>query len=412
MPNIKFTNFARSKVATGINSSATTLAITGGTGALFPALTGAEYFYLTLENSSLVREIVKVTARTADTLTIVRAQDGTTAVAWVAGDVVSLRFNAAAISEAVTGTLLAANNLSDVANAATARANIGAVASGDYIGAATAATQTAGDNSTKVATTAYVATAVGGVTAPQIQPISASVGSNALTITLNPCALSFRSTTLSSGAVTAVNLAAAISLTISSGSTLGTVNAQQSRIVVLAINNAGTIELAAVNIAGGNDLSETGLITTTAEGGAGGADTSNVIYSATARTSVPYRVVGYVESTQATAGTWATAPSTIQGAGGQALAAMSSLGYGQTWQNVTGSRAASTVYYNTTGRPITVMLHYGSIGQSAVATVGTMPALTYSYGNTGQVGQGVITMIVPAGVSYSASAFTDWLELR
>ena len=156
MANIKFTNFARSKVATGIGAGDTTLAITGGTGALFPALTGAEYFYLTLENSSLVREIVKVTARTTDTLTIVRAQDGTTAVAWVAGDVVSLRFNAAAISEAVTGTLLAANNLSDVANAATARANIGAVTSGDYIGAATATTQTPGDNSTKVATTAYV----------------------------------------------------------------------------------------------------------------------------------------------------------------------------------------------------------------------------------------------------------------
>ena len=101
MANIKFTNFARSKVATGINSSATTLAITGGTGALFPALTGAEYFYLTLENSSLVREIVKVTARTADTLTIVRAQDGTTAAAWVADDVVSLRFNALAITESI-----------------------------------------------------------------------------------------------------------------------------------------------------------------------------------------------------------------------------------------------------------------------------------------------------------------------
>ena len=101
MANIKFTNFARSKVATGINSSATTLAITGGTGALFPALTGAEYFYLTLENSSLVREIVKVTARTADTLTIVRAQDGTTALSWVAGDIVSLRFNALAITESI-----------------------------------------------------------------------------------------------------------------------------------------------------------------------------------------------------------------------------------------------------------------------------------------------------------------------
>lgn len=101
MANIKFTNFARSKVATGITSGDTTLSITGGSGALFPALTAGQYFYLTLENASRVREIVKVTARAADTLTIVRAQDGTTAMAWVAGDTVSLRFNALAITESI-----------------------------------------------------------------------------------------------------------------------------------------------------------------------------------------------------------------------------------------------------------------------------------------------------------------------
>ena len=79
----------------------------------------------------------------------------------------------------------------------------------------------------------------------------------------------------------------------------------------LALNNAGTLELAVVNIAGGNDLTETGLINTTTI--AGGSNTANVIYSTTGRTGVAYRVIGYIESTQATAGTWVTAPSTIQG---------------------------------------------------------------------------------------------------
>ena len=195
-----------------------------------------------------------------------------------------------------------------------------------------------------------------GIGSKQIQPITASVGSNALTITLNPTSLDFRSATLGSGTVNTRTVSAAISVVVSSGSTLGTVNATQSRLAVLAIDNAGTVELAVVNLSGGNQLDECNLISTTAEGGAGAADSANVIYSTTARSNVPYRVVGYVESTQATAGTWATAPSTIQGAGGNALTGMLSLGYGQTWQNVTASRAHSTDYTNSTGRPIKVSI--------------------------------------------------------
>jgi hypothetical protein len=148
----------------------------------------------------------------------------------------------------------------------------------------------------------------------KIQPILATVATNALTITLNPTTLDFRSTTLGSGAVSTVSLASAATLVVPTLATLGTISAQQSRLAVLAINNAGTIEAAVVNIAGGRDLSETGLISTTAISGS--ATANNVIYSTTARTSVAYRVVGYVESTQATAGTWATAPSTVQGQGG------------------------------------------------------------------------------------------------
>jgi hypothetical protein len=151
----------------------------------------------------------------------------------------------------------------------------------------------------------------------QIQSISASVASSALTISASALSLDFRSTTLGSGTVTTVSGTPA-NLVISSGSTLGTVNAVASRIVVIALNNAGTIELAAINISGSNILDESALISTTAEGGAGGADSATVVYSTTARTSVAYRVIGFIDSTQATAGTWATAPSTIQGNGGQA----------------------------------------------------------------------------------------------
>jgi len=243
-----------------------------------------------------------------------------------------------------------------------------------------------------------------------IQPITASVATNALTITLNPTSLDFRSATLGSGTVNTRQISTAISLVISSGSTLGTVSGQQSRIVVLAIDNAGTVELAAVNISGGNQLDETNLISTTAEGGAGGADSASTIYSATARTNVAYRVVGFIQSTQSTAGTWATAPSTIQGAGGNALTAMGSIGYGQTWQSVGGSRAANTTYYNTTGKPIVVAI-VANINVALSMTINGV-ALTGSAVNSG-TNRAWTSYIVPPSASYvTATTFTDWFELR
>jgi hypothetical protein len=250
-----------------------------------------------------------------------------------------------------------------------------------------------------------------------IYPISASVAANAMTVTLNPCSLAFRSTTLGSGATSTVSVTSAITMTVSSGSTLGTVNATQSQIVVLAINNAGTIELAVVNIAGGNNLDETTLITTTAEGGAGAADSSNVIYSTTARTSVAFRVVGVIISTQTTAGTWATAPSTIQGMGGQALTSMQSIGYGQTWQSVT--RNAGTTYYNTTSRPIHFLMAYAAASGAndyVTLTIGSQ-SIAFIYGVlVSGVVFGQNSAIIPPGASYSytqgTSATKNSYELR
>jgi len=154
------------------------------------------------------------------------------------------------------------------------------------------------------------------VSSAQIQPLpTPTLASNALTIPSATYNLAFRSATLGAGGSTTITGAPA-ALTIPSGATLGSVSGQQSSIAVVAMNNGGTIEYAVVNLAGGNDLSETGLISTTAISSS--ATANNVFYSNTARTSLPYRVVGLINSTQATAGIWATAPTQVQGIGGNA----------------------------------------------------------------------------------------------
>jgi hypothetical protein len=114
MADIKFTNFAFSQLAVGITAGDVTIAVVGGHGARFPTLGAGEYFYATLEDALLNREIVKVTARVTDTFTVVRAQDNTSARAWTAGDSVALRFNAAAIEDYLSGpSTVTANSTSD-----------------------------------------------------------------------------------------------------------------------------------------------------------------------------------------------------------------------------------------------------------------------------------------------------------
>jgi len=91
-----FTNNAATTLASSINSSVTSLTVASATGGLFPNPTAGQYFYATLQNTAgTVVEIVKVTARSTDTFTIVRAQDNTTASAFTAGDKVELRATAA-----------------------------------------------------------------------------------------------------------------------------------------------------------------------------------------------------------------------------------------------------------------------------------------------------------------------------
>lgn len=251
----------------------------------------------------------------------------------------------------------------------------------------------------------------------KIQPIDATSSSGSLTVTLNPTVLDFRSSTTSSGTVNTRTINSAISVIVPSGATLGTVSGQQSFIMVLAIDNAGTVELAVVNL-GSFSLSETTLISTSAINS--GSTSASTVYSTTARTNVPYRVVGFISSTQTTAGVWvipaATGTTTIQGIGGQAMAGMNTLGYGQSWQNMTSSRALGTTYYNTTGRPIALFIRL-SVSNGGATTM-TINGYSYTIDVGNQQNTGNPFTIIPVGASYSYVAagatisLTAWSELR
>jgi hypothetical protein len=148
--------------------------------------------------------------------------------------------------------------------------------------------------------------------------IAATVAANALTIALKTGAgnnasstdkvtVGFRSVTATTGQYTLVDVTGALSTVISSGSTAGQVSGSAGYIYVYLINNAGTAELA-----WSRSLFDEGSVkSTTAEGGAGGADSSSIMYSTTARTNVPFRLVGRILNTQTVAGTWDVAPTEI-----------------------------------------------------------------------------------------------------
>ena len=87
-----FTNNAKSTLASSITDVATSLSVAAGHGARFPSPSGGDWFLATLVDTSGNVEIVKVTARTVDSFdTIVRAQEGTTAIAFASASKCELR---------------------------------------------------------------------------------------------------------------------------------------------------------------------------------------------------------------------------------------------------------------------------------------------------------------------------------
>jgi hypothetical protein len=99
MASIKYTNNAKTTLAADLNDSATSATVVNGN--LFPSLSSGEHFYCTFDDGTNT-EIVKVTARSTHVLTIVRAQDNTSALAFSSGDKAELRITAVVLEEVST----------------------------------------------------------------------------------------------------------------------------------------------------------------------------------------------------------------------------------------------------------------------------------------------------------------------
>lgn len=93
---------------------------------------------------------------------------------------------------------------------------------------------------------------------------------------------------------------------------------------------------------------------------------------------------------------------------------------GQVWQDVTVIRASGTVYTNTTGRPIQVIVTFpDTSGGTPLATivVGGVTILSVNYDSGGGYGVSNPSFIVPNNTTYSVSAtgggsISRWAELR
>lgn len=244
--------------------------------------------------------------------------------------------------------------------------------------------------------------------------VDASVASNELTVDLNPCVLAFRSATLTDGSPTVLDIRSALTMDVPSGATLGTLSGEPARLAIVVFNDAGTARIGIINIDGGTYIGEAGVASSTAISAA--ADTKGVFYTETAVTSKAYRVVGIIDIEEATAGTWATAPTLVQASFGNAATAMDSIGYGQKWTDVGGSRSAATDYYNDTGRPIEVRIVSDWQPNGTIDFLVDGSIIDKSRSSTANHNTDGVGAIVPPGSVYrcnvSVYAIAEWWELR
>jgi len=86
-----FANNAGTTLGSPVNTTQTTITLSSGAGSLFPSPTGSQQFAVSMLDALTrsVYEIMYCTSRTGDVLTVLRAQEGTTARSWLAGDFVN-----------------------------------------------------------------------------------------------------------------------------------------------------------------------------------------------------------------------------------------------------------------------------------------------------------------------------------
>ena len=101
----------------------------------------------------------------------------------------------------------------------------------------------------------------------------------------------------------------------------------------------------------------------------------------------------------------------------------SGIGEGQTWQNVTSSRAIGTTYTNSTGRAIMISVSAtGNAGFIQAILIGVINGVIIitngaNSGTAGGATYASFSLIIPSGATYSANngggcTLQTWFELR
>jgi hypothetical protein len=146
--------------------------------------------------------------------------------------------------------------------------------------------------------------------------LAASVAANALTIALKTKAgsdasggsavtIGMRNSTLTTGTYNARTVTAALSVVVPDATGLGLTTGVTSVLYVYAIDNAGTVELA---VSPSNFWDEQKLQTTVAV--ASGSSLTS-LYSTTARSNVPVRLIGRIEVNLAASTHWSNSPTSV-----------------------------------------------------------------------------------------------------
>jgi hypothetical protein len=276
------------------------------------------------------------------------------------------------------------------------------------------ATATVGTDTTALASTAFVHQE-----APQLfaqLQVTGLPGVGSIGLAASIPRIDFRNNTPAGTRITVFNPSIAFFPSIDNSTygapiVAGTYNV---RLTILALYNAGTVTGGLVN---GLLVDEGTLVNTTISSPSN--NSAGVIYSQSALTNVPFRILGYVDLTYQFPGAppWqavvAVIPAGITGFG---------LGVSQDWSVVTGSRSLNpaTPFWNGTGRPIEVVASVtcSAAGvNAATAIVNGVTIASCAIGTAAAAFQNTLRFTVPSGRSYqvnttAASVLNLWSELR
>jgi len=383
-----FSNNAKTTLAGAITSTQTTITVATGKGALFPNPTSGQQFKVTLVNATdpNIFEICNCTARSGDSLTVVRAQEGTTGKPFLTNDVVGHFDTAAVMTDLVQSDQLQNGYY------------LTAVATGS----ANALTATIPSNLTSIPN---------GMSIVVISSY-ANTGATTLNLTLGSTStgaipiVTSNATPLTAGLIPS----AGYPITLSYSSTFGA-----------WVITDGLIDLslyapkASPTFTGVPQAPTYSPPSPTAPSPTTQLATLGYVYNSLQNYAPIYSpgLTGVPTAPTAAVGTNTNQIATTNFAMEAGIG-----GSGQTWQNLTGSRAFNTYYYNSTNKPILVCITGdGYVGIDNYAYIYVNSVLIIVTGIGGGTNS-TFTFIVPAYSNYiwldqgGYVSLSCWSELR